>query len=78
MGRIRTVFIKKIGKEIYSANKSKFSKDFEKNKKIVEEMADIPSKQLRNRLAGYITMLAKKEQEWFIWQTLITILTLYL
>jgi len=31
-----------------------FGSDFEANKKALEEMALIPSKQLRNRIAGYI------------------------
>ena len=36
-----------------------FGTDFESNKKALEELAIIPSKQLRNRIAGYI---AKAEQ----------------
>lgn len=32
-----------------------FSADFEKNKKALGEVAEISSKKLRNRLAGYIT-----------------------
>ena len=31
-----------------------FGADFEQNKKALEELALIPSKQLRNRIAGYI------------------------
>ncbi len=37
-----------------------FGSDFEQNKKALEELALIPSKQLRNRIAGYI---AKAHQE---------------
>ncbi len=37
-----------------------FGADFEQNKKALEELALIPSKQLRNRIAGYI---AKSHQE---------------
>ncbi len=37
-----------------------FGADFEENKKALEELALIPSKQLRNRIAGYIT---KQNQE---------------
>lgn len=39
-----------------------FGSDFEANKKALEELALIPSKQLRNRIAGYIAK-AKKRQE---------------
>lgn len=34
-----------------------FSADFEKNKKALGEVAEISSKKLRNRLAGYITSI---------------------
>ena len=37
-----------------------FGADFEQNKKALEELALIPSKQLRNRIAGYI---AKKNKD---------------
>jgi len=32
-----------------------FGSDYEKNKKKLQELAVIPSKQLRNHVAGYIT-----------------------
>lgn len=32
----------------------KFSEDFEANKKLLEELTNITSKRLRNKLAGYI------------------------
>jgi len=38
-----------------------FGSDFEQNKKVLEEMALIPSKQLRNRIAGYIAKSRKAE-----------------
>ncbi|MBS3150713.1 hypothetical protein J4425_02835, partial [Candidatus Woesearchaeota archaeon] len=37
-----------------------FSKSFEKNKKQVENFAELNSKKLRNTIVGYITKLAKK------------------
>lgn len=37
-----------------------FGSDFEANKRALEELALIPSKQLRNRIAGYI---AKSNRE---------------
>jgi small subunit ribosomal protein S17e len=36
-----------------------FSSDYEKNKKALEELAVIPSKQLRNHIAGYISKAMK-------------------
>jgi small subunit ribosomal protein S17e len=38
-----------------------FSSDYEKNKKALFELAVIPSKQLRNHIAGYITKSLKEE-----------------
>ncbi len=38
-----------------------FGPDFEQNKKALEEMAVIPSKQLRNRIAGYIAKAKQPE-----------------
>ncbi|MDG6963744.1 MAG: 30S ribosomal protein S17e [Nitrososphaerota archaeon] len=40
-----------------------FGTDFETNKKALEEMAVIPSKQLRNRIAGYITKTRQVDAE---------------
>lgn len=38
-----------------------FGPDFEQNKKALEELALIPSKQLRNRIAGYIAKSHKED-----------------
>lgn len=40
-----------------------FGTDFEANKKALEELALIPSKQLRNRIAGYIAKMNSPEPE---------------
>jgi small subunit ribosomal protein S17e len=39
-----------------------FGTDFEQNKKALENLALIPSKQLRNRIAGYIAKMNEEEQ----------------
>lgn len=36
-----------------------FSADYDKNKQALEELAVIPSKQLRNHIAGYIAKALK-------------------
>lgn len=41
----------------------KFTEDFETNKKVLEEVAIITSKQLKNELAGYITHYLRKRKE---------------
>jgi len=63
MGRIKTTLIKRTGKKLLSMHPDKFKSDFNENKKAVEEVADIPSKKLRNVLAGYLTRLVRKEQQ---------------
>jgi len=60
LGRIRQTFIKRTGNELIEKFEDKFTRDFETNKKIVEEVALISTKRLRNRIAGYITSRIKK------------------
>lgn len=40
-----------------------FGADFEANKKALEELALVPSKQLRNRIAGYISKMHSENSE---------------
>jgi len=63
MGRIKTQLAKRTTLGLYSEHKEKFKKDFEENKKIVVELADFPSKKIRNVVAGYLTRLVKTEKE---------------
>ena len=61
MGRIRTTFVKTTGLKIYQKHKDKFTDDFQKNKKVVEDVSIMNSKKLKNVISGYITKLFKKE-----------------
>lgn len=63
MGRIKTTQVKRSGEKIMNLYGDRFSKDFTKNKKIVEEVAEFHSKKLRNIVAGYVTRLVKKQQK---------------
>ena len=63
MGRIRTTYIKRKSREILAKYNDRFSKDFEKNKKILDEIADIPSKKIRNKIAGCIVHLIKSDEK---------------
>lgn len=60
MGRIKSIAIKRLGEELIREHASKFSTDFEKNKKALDEVKPIKSKRTRNIVAGYIT---KKMQQ---------------
>ncbi|MGO9388475.1 MAG: 30S ribosomal protein S17e [Methanobacterium sp.] len=57
MGNIRSSFIKRVSKELIENYPSKFTKDFDENKKLVEEYTTVSTKHLRNKIAGYVTRL---------------------
>lgn len=63
MGRIRTTYIKRIARKMLEMHKDAFSTDIEKNKKVMDELADIYSKKIRNKIAGQILHLIKQEQK---------------
>ena len=60
MGRVKNIGVKTMGDDILKEHAEKFSEDFERNKKILEEIKTIKSKKIRNILAGYITNEMKK------------------
>jgi small subunit ribosomal protein S17e len=62
MGRIGTVYISRISQKLLDRGPERYSKDFKKNKETLAQMAEIPSKKLRNKIAGKIVRL-KKEAE---------------
>ncbi|GBF24222.1 MAG: hypothetical protein JRZ95_04365 [Nitrososphaerota archaeon] len=53
--------IKKISMEILETYKEKFGTDFRENKKIIDDIAIVRSKGLKNQLAGFITRFIKRE-----------------
>ncbi|WGI16843.1 30S ribosomal protein S17e [Methanonatronarchaeum sp. AMET-Sl] len=55
LGRSRPKFIRSIGEELIKYHGEKFSDNFEKNKEMVDELTNVQSKRLRNRIAGIIT-----------------------
>ena len=60
MGRIKSTLVKRTAKDLLKEENS-FSEDFEKNKKILGDT--MPSKSLRNKIAGYISRLKKQERK---------------
>merc|ERR1740129_604093 len=60
MGRVRTKTVKKAARTIVERYYSKLTLDFQMNKKIADEVAEIPSKRLRNKIAGFATHLMKR------------------
>ena len=64
MSRVKTTTIKNKGQKLFKKHNDKFTSDFKKNKEIIKEVAYIPSKKIRNILAGYITRLKKTTKDW--------------
>lgn len=55
MGRIKTKFVKNIGKDLMEKHVDSFAGNFEDNKKTLETYASFKSRKMRNLVAGYIT-----------------------
>lgn len=53
--------IKRLSYEVLVDHKPKFGEDFADNKKVLDQIAIIRSKGLKNEIAGYITKFIKKE-----------------
>ncbi len=62
MGRIKTQFIKRLGKELMNTHKDQLKETFEENKPLVKQLLTEPSKKIRNVVAGYVTKLKKKSE----------------
>jgi len=63
MGRIKTDVVKRNTAKLIKAHPTKFSKNFERNKESLNELAEVRSKKLRNVIAGYAVRLKKQEAE---------------
>ncbi|OLD22148.1 MAG: hypothetical protein AUI59_01875 [Thaumarchaeota archaeon 13_1_40CM_2_39_13_1] len=55
--------VRRISTELLAAYGGKFGTDFHDNKKVLDEIAIIRSKGLKNEIAGYITSYLKRELE---------------
>merc|ERR1719331_911337 len=60
MGRVRTGLVKRASRQIIEKYYAKLTIDFDTNKKVCEEVAMIPTKRLRNKIAGFVTHLMKR------------------
>ncbi len=62
MGRIRTAMVKKIARRLVEKYPELFTADFEHNKNVLKELNIIPTKKLRNRVAGYMVRIVKNRK----------------
>jgi small subunit ribosomal protein S17e len=60
MGRIKTGLVKRLTRELVKAHGSQFSSDFQKNKDVLNQISNMPSKKIRNVVAGYVTRLNRE------------------
>ncbi|TRO49891.1 30S ribosomal protein S17e [Candidatus Bathyarchaeota archaeon] len=59
MGKVRPDHIKEISRKLAERFPEKFTSDFDHNKKMVNELTNVTSSKIRNRVAGYIVRLMK-------------------
>ena len=60
MGRIRTKTTKRAAKLVIERFYGQLSFDFQDNKRVCDDVATIPSKRMRNKIAGYVTHLMRR------------------
>jgi len=60
MGRIKNALIKRTAKNLLK-EENKFTEEFNKNKRLLGK--NLPSKSMRNKIAGYITRLKTTERK---------------
>jgi len=60
MGRIKTTLVKRTGRQLNNKLPESFSKEFEKNKKALGHT--LPSKRMRNMVAGFITRFNRNKK----------------
>ena len=62
MGRIKNKTVKRASREVIEKYYYKLTEDFDFNKKILDTVAEVPSKRLRNKIAGFTTHLMRRIQ----------------
>jgi ribosomal protein S17E len=60
MGRIKSLLVKRTAKRLLVEEEALFADSFEKNKKVLG--SHMPSKPIRNKIAGYIARLVKMKK----------------
>ena len=63
MGRVRTKTVKRAARQLIEKFYPKMTSDFHYNKRVLDDVAVIPTKRIRNKIAGYATHLMKRIQK---------------
>jgi small subunit ribosomal protein S17e len=61
MGRIKSTLIKRTSRQLLDKSPESFGKTFEENKKALG--ATLPSKRMRNKIAGYVARIKKNTKK---------------
>merc|ERR1712022_78196 len=63
MGRVRTKTVKRASRALIEKYYGKLTNDFHTNKRIIDHVAVVQTKRLRNKIAGFTTHLMKRIQK---------------
>lgn len=63
IGRIKTVLVKRVTKQLVREHADEFSEDFGKNKGVVQKYTNLKSSKIRNVIAGYVSRLMRQAKE---------------
>jgi len=63
MGRVRTKTVKRASRVLIEKYYPRLTNDFHTNKRIIDEVAVVPSKRLRNKISGFTTHLMRRIQK---------------
>ena len=61
MGRIKSTLIKRTSRQLIKNSPESFGKEFEQNKKVLGRT--LPSKKVRNKIAGYVARIKKNTKK---------------
>jgi small subunit ribosomal protein S17e len=60
MGRVKTKTVKRAARQLIEKFYGKLSQDFHTNKRVCDDVTLMPSKRIRNKVAGYATRLMRR------------------
>ena len=63
LGRIKTIMVKRVTKQLVSEHKEEFTDDYNKNKEVLKKYIITKSPKIRNVIAGYAARLIKQSKQ---------------
>jgi small subunit ribosomal protein S17e len=58
---VRTVSVKRAARQLLELYPDRFTTDFSQNRKVLDELLEVESKPLKNKIAGYLTSLLRQK-----------------